>query len=115
MHEASITQSVIDTVLDTVRQECGLCRVTSVHVTVGVCQGIVPESMKMFFDMQKPGTLCENAELVITIQKMEAHCPSCDRDRELDIPILYCSECGTPMTLKKGDEILVTTIEVDED
>ena len=114
MHEASITQSIIDTVLDSIAEQCGPCSVTAVHVTVGVCQGIVPESMRMFFDMQKPDTPLESAELVITTQPVEAYCPACDMNRKLDIPILYCSECGSPMTLKKGNEILVTAIEVDE-
>ena len=114
MHEASITQSIIETVLDTIAEKCGPCSVTAVHVTVGVCQGIVPESMQMFFDMQKPDTPLDTAELVITTQSMEARCPQCGKDKKLDIPILYCTECGSPMTLTKGKEILVTAIEVDE-
>ncbi len=114
MHEASIIQSIIDTVLDTVAKECGPCTVTAVNITAGVCQGLVPESMQLFFDMQKTDPPLEAAELVITMQGMEAHCPVCDKDRRLDIPILYCSECGSTMTLTKGNEILLTAIEVDE-
>ena len=114
MHEASITQSIIESVLETVAQECEKCTVTSVYITVGVSQGIVPESMEMFFEMQKTGTPLENAELVITTQGLEAHCPVCNKDYSLDIPVLYCPECGSPMKLIKGNEILITEIEIEE-
>ena len=114
MHEASITESIIETVLDTIAEKCGPCRVTKVHVTVGVCQGIVPESMQMFFDMQKPDTPLDTTELIITTQPVEAYCHACEQHRKLDIPIMYCTECGSPMTLTKGNEIVVTAIEVDE-
>jgi len=114
MHEASITQSVIDTVLNALESEGIQETVAVVNVIVGVSQGIVPESMQLFFDMQKPGTPLENAELVVTVQKMVAHCPQCDTDRELDIPVMFCGECGSAMTLIKGNEIQVTSIEVEE-
>ncbi|MFC1607507.1 hydrogenase maturation nickel metallochaperone HypA [Candidatus Latescibacterota bacterium] len=114
MHEASITQSVIDTVLNALKSEDIQDTVIAVNIMVGVSQGIVPESMKMFFDMQKPDTPLENSELVVSVQRMEAHCPQCDTDHELDIPVLFCPACGTTMTLTKGNEIQVTSIEVED-
>ena len=66
MHEASITKSILDTVLGIITEKNVKETVIAVHVTVGVCQGMVPESMQMFFDMEKPGTPLENAELVVT-------------------------------------------------
>ena len=89
--------------------------VIAVHVTVGVCQGMVPESMQMFFDMEKPGTPLENAELVVTAQRMMAHCPKCKTEHELDIPVMYCPDCGQPMDLIKGNEILISSIEVEDE
>ena len=92
MHEASITKSILDTVLGIITEKNVKETVIAVHVTVGVCQGMVPESMQMFFDMQKPDTPFEHADLIVTVQRMEAHCPQCDTDHELEIPVMFCSD-----------------------
>ena len=113
MHEGSITQSIIDTVLTTITDENVTGEVKSVYVTVGVCQGLVPESMQMFFDMGKPDTPLENAELIITVQGIVAGCPKCNTEHELDIPVMFCPDCGEPMNLVKGNEIILSSIEVD--
>jgi len=112
MHEASITESIITTVLKTVAAEGLDGPVTAVHITVGVTQGLVPESMQFFFDMEKPGTPLEQADLIVTVQGMVAQCPACNTEHELDIPIMYCPDCGAVMSLVKGDEIIITGIEV---
>ena len=114
MHEASITQSIMDSSLATVGEEHITGYVTAVHVTVGVCQGLVPDSMVMYFDMMKTGTPLENADLAVSVQKMAAHCPACDTGHDLEVPVMYCPDCGTPMSLTKGNEIIITAIEVEE-
>jgi len=114
MHEGSITQSIIDSVLNTIAAEKVTGEVKAVNVTVGVCQGLIPESMQMFFDMGKPDTPLENAELIINVQKMVAGCPECDTEHDLDIPVMFCPDCGEPMNLIKGNEILISSIEVEE-
>jgi hydrogenase nickel incorporation protein HypA/HybF len=115
MHEASITDSIINSVLETLDKENVHGKVTAVSLTTGVCQGLIPESMQMFFDMAKHGTRLENAELLINSQKMVAHCSDCDCDHELDGPVLFCPNCGSPMELIKGNEIIITSIEVDDE
>ena len=112
MHEGSITSSIIETVLDTLDSEGFDGPVESVHITVGVCQGLVPESMQMFFDMEKPGTRLENAELKVAVQGIVARCPVCEREHELDVAVMYCPDCGAPMDMVRGDEIIITEIEV---
>ena len=115
MHEASITSSIIDAVIDSIKTEGLDGTVTMVHITVGVCQGLVPESLKMYFEIGKPGTLLEHAELKVTIQGMIAHCSSCNTDYSLELPDMFCPDCRNPMTLVKGNEILITEIEVECD
>jgi hydrogenase nickel incorporation protein HypA/HybF len=113
MHEASMTSSIIGSVLETLREQDIDGTVTSVQVTVGVCQGMVPDSMQMFFDMEKPGTVLEHAELVVTAQGMVARCNDCSREFDLEIPDLFCPRCARPMELLKGNEIIITGIEVE--
>lgn len=115
MHEASITESIMNAALEEVRKGGISGTVKTVRVTAGVCQGLIPESMVMYYDMEKPGTSLAESELVVTIQPMVARCPVCRVDRELDIPVMLCPECGGVMELIKGKEILITSIEVEDD
>jgi hydrogenase nickel incorporation protein HypA/HybF len=114
MHEASLAQSVVTTVLKLIEdgQVCG--EVKEVHMTIGVCQGVVPESLTMFFDMAKEGTSLEHAELHVVSQGIVAHCDQCYTDYNLEIPNMFCPVCGKTMSLTKGNEILITAIEVEE-
>ena len=115
MHEASITESIVLTVLDILDREPVAGTVTGVGVTVGVTQGLVPESMQMFFDMAKPGTALEHAELKVHAVGIAGRCPVCDEEHELDMPVMFCPSCGGPMDLIRGNEIMVTEIEVEDD
>jgi len=114
MHEAAITQGIIDTALAAIREHAVTQTVRKVCVTVGVSQGLIPESMRMYFDLVKPGTALADAELEITLTPMVARCEACNEKYELDAPILFCRRCGAPMMLVQGKELLVTAIEVDE-
>ncbi|MDP8256249.1 MAG: hydrogenase maturation nickel metallochaperone HypA [Candidatus Alcyoniella australis] len=114
MHEPGITRGIMDTVLETLERERIESVVRKVNVTIGVCQGLVPDAMQMFFEMERPGTPLAEAELVIELQPMIAHCPTCDKQHQLDLPILFCPECGSQMELIQGKELLVTSIEVDQ-
>ncbi len=114
MHEASITQSIIDSVLDTIAEHKVTGEVKVVNVTVGSCQGLIPDSMQMFFDIEKPNTPLKNADLFINVQGIVASCPKCKTEHNLDIPVMFCPDCGEPMNLIKGNEIIISSIEVEE-
>ncbi len=114
MHEAAITKSIIKTVLNTVSEKKITGDIKAVYITAGVCQGLIPESMQMYFDMEKSDSLLKNAELVVNTQGIVAYCMNCDTEHELDIPVMYCPDCGKPMKLIKGNEITISSIEVEE-
>lgn len=114
MHEGAITRSILDAALAALAENEVRGTAREVRVIVGVCQGLVPDAMKMFFDAFKAETPLAEAELVVELQRMVAHCPSCQKDFERDEPILICEECGSPMNLIKGKELLITAIEVEE-
>jgi hydrogenase nickel incorporation protein HypA/HybF len=114
MHEAAITQGIIDTALEAIREHEITQTVRKVCVTVGVSQGLIPDSMRFFFDLVKGDTPLADAELDITLVSMVARCPACAEEFPLANPILLCRKCGGPMELIRGKELMVTAIEVDE-
>ena len=69
MHEAAITQSIVDSVIDTLSEQHVTGNVTEIVVTVGVSQGLIPESMQMYFDMAVPDTPLEEARLNVVVQQ----------------------------------------------
>ena len=87
----------------------------TVNITVGVCQGLIPESMQMFFDMEKVDTPIESAELKVNVQGMVAYCSKCEKEHKLDIPVMFCPDCGEQMSLIKGKEIIISSIEVNNE
>ena len=115
MHEAAITHSIMTSVMQTLEEQYVTGTVTHVYVTVGVTQGIVPDSMQMFFDMEKTGTALEHAVLIIETQGIVGRCGECDAEHALDIPIMYCPDCASPMELIKGNEIIISSIEVEDE
>jgi hydrogenase nickel insertion protein HypA len=114
MHEGSVTKSIIDTVIDINTSKNITGKIKKINITVGVCQGLVPESMIMFFDMEKPGTILENTELRVNVQNIVAECPVCNNTHILEIPVMYCPDCGGVMKMVKGNEIIIDNLEVEE-
>ena len=114
MHEAAITQGIIDTVLETIREHGIDVPVRKVNVTIGVCQGLIPESMQMYFDMATEHTPLAGSELVLTVQPIVAWCRGCKHELELSEAVLICPQCAFPMDLRKGTELNVSSIEVDQ-
>lgn len=114
MHEGAITQAIIDSALESLAAHQVSGRAVQVKVTVGVAQGLVPDAMRMFFDLQKTDTPLAAAELVVTMQPLIGRCAECAKDFELTEPFMYCPDCGTAMSLIKGKEVLLTAIEVEQ-
>ena len=114
MHEAAVTESIIASVAETLKDEGITDGVIAVNVTVGVCQGIVGDSMQFYFDLMKPGTPLEGAELIVEEEGMSARCNDCGHECELDLPVLLCTECGGAMTMTGGRDIIITSIEVED-
>jgi hydrogenase nickel incorporation protein HypA/HybF len=114
MHEGPTTQSIIDIAIAALEEQGVTGRVVSVHVTVGVTQGMVPDAMQMFFEMQTPGTPLEGATLEIKLQSIVGHCAACDVEHELEEAFMLCPTCDGPLKMIKGKELLLTSIEVDQ-
>ena len=83
MHEAAITDSMVRLVLDQARAH-GARVVRRVRVTVGGMSGIVPESMRFYFEELTAETPAEGAALEIRVVPTRAACLSCGHDFVLE-------------------------------
>jgi hydrogenase nickel incorporation protein HypA/HybF len=125
MHELSMAQAIVDTVLDAA-QKNEAQDVLEVTIEIGQLTMLNPEQLKFLLDVIIEGTLLENSEILIEEIPVEIKCQSCDFKGEANtegsdhyLAIVLCPECGgRNVEITKGRECNVKNIrieKVDED
>lgn len=108
MHELSITQSVVDAVLERTEGR----RVTAVRLQVGALSGVVADAMRFCFELVTAGTSLESAELEIDEVKGMAKCNACGDQFTLSDLILLCPCGSADVRVESGRELSITSVEV---
>lgn len=108
MHELSITQSVVDAVVE----KMDGATVTSVRLEIGKLSGVVPDSVRFCFDVICAGTALEGAELDIVETPGSARCRDCESEFQLDDMIRLCP-CGSAnVEVLGGQQLRIKSVEV---
>lgn len=111
MHEYSLVQAL----LQRVEQEARSQEATAVHrvtVRIGPLAGVERDLFATAYQLCRPGTLCDRAELVIADEDITWRCEVCDEV----IPagsVLFCPACGCPGRLAGGDALMLERIELE--
>ncbi len=79
MHEASITQAMLNLALEHAQG----CRITDIYLRVGMMSLVVPESVEFYFEYLSQGTLAEGAMLHFETVPLEMTCLDCGRQADL--------------------------------
>ena len=108
MHELSITQSVVDTVVERTNG----ARVTAVHLTIGRLSGVVPDAVRFCFELLADGTPLQGARLDIAEPVGQASCRGCGRHFQLRELILLCPCGSADVSVDDGQQLAVTSVEV---
>jgi hydrogenase nickel incorporation protein HypA/HybF len=112
MHEASIVESLIELVRQNVSDVGSVRRV---NVSVGLLSGVSPDAMQFYFEIMRPDALNSEAELVVSLEPLLAHCRNCGRDHSLDETAWLCPACGAgALTFLNGDELDLRSVEVED-
>lgn len=108
MHELSITQSVIDAVVE----KMDGATVKSVRLEIGKLSGVVPDSVRFCFDVICAGTMLEGARLDIDETPGLARCRDCAGEFALDDLIMLCP-CGSAnVEILAGRQLRIKSVEV---
>ncbi len=113
MHELSITQSMLELVLDQVKK-AGAGKVNTINLVIGEMCGYVEESVQFYFDFLSKGTPAEKARLSFTMVPAQARCRACGnifRVKEMDWACPNCRQVSPEIVA--GRELKVESIEVD--
>ena len=109
MHELGITQSIVETVLDSVGQR----RITGLCLEIGALSGVVSDSVRFCFDIVAQGTALEGARLNIVEPPGRGCCRECGADFELDDLIVLCPCGSADVAVTAGRQLRVTSVEVE--
>jgi hydrogenase nickel incorporation protein HypA/HybF len=108
MHEMSITQSVVDAIVE----KLGDTTVKSVRLEIGRLSGVVPDSVRFCFDVLCSGTSLDGAALEIDEPSGRARCRDCGAEFTLDDFILLCPCASANVEVLAGRELRITSVEV---
>jgi len=113
MHELSITESMLDIVLDQA-QKNGAERVQAINLVIGEMSGVVDDCVRFYFDFLVKGTIAEGATLSFTRVPARARCRNCGRVFKLKEFDWSCPDCGQDsIEITAGKELFVESIEVE--
>ncbi|HKA28895.1 MAG TPA: hydrogenase maturation nickel metallochaperone HypA [Candidatus Binatia bacterium] len=111
MHEYGLVQAL----LERVEREASAHEAAAVHrviVRIGPLAGVDRELFADAYRMCRPGTRCEDAELLLETEEVDWRCRACNAA----IPAgaaLVCPTCGWPARLAGGDAIVLERIELE--
>ncbi len=113
MHEMGIIAGVIDSVR-TSAEDAGATKVDAVSLSIGQMTEVIEDVLKFAWEALTEGTICEGAELRVTMIAPRSLCPECGQEFEHDRFHRGCPYCDNPLTeLVAGREMRIDSIEVD--
>lgn len=113
MHELAITQSMFDLILDK-GQQVEAKRVGKINLVIGEMTGVVPDSVRFYFEIISKGSIAEQAALSINIVPAQATCQQCHHTFVLPQFDWTCPECqGNILNISGGNELFLESIEVE--
>lgn len=101
MHEYPFTQQLLQTVQRQAR-ESQATSVTTVTLVVGDRSGVVGESVQLYWEILREGTICENTELRIVAVRSPWLCTACGLEFDRELFSFSCPECGADALPTKG-------------
>lgn len=117
MHELSICQGIVEVATAAL---AGLPRprprVTTVSVRIGRLTGVVPDSLRYYFDLLVAGTPLAGAALGIEEVPIRGRCADCDARFTIDQLCFTCPACGSGFVeLLSGRELQVVALDTAEE
>jgi hydrogenase nickel incorporation protein HypA/HybF len=108
MHELSITQSLVEAVLN----RTGGRLVTGVNLRIGPLSGVLPDAVRFCFEVVSADTPLAGAVLRIDEPQGRGRCRSCRDEFVLEDMFLLCPCGSADVEIVSGRELMVTSVEV---
>lgn len=114
MHELAICKGIIEVAAAAL--SAPMPRVSSVSVRIGRLTGVVPDSLRYYFDLLSPETPLAGAALLLEEVPIRGRCADCSADFEIDTLTFTCPRCDSGFVdLLSGRELQVVSLETAEE
>lgn len=114
MHELSIAQSILETVLGEAERR----NLTAVHIIglrIGAMTDIVPEALEFGFNALKADTFLKDTNLKIETVPIKGYCEKCQQRFEVQEFIFVCPNCySNKIKTEQGSELDIAYLEVED-
>lgn len=108
MHELSITQTIINAVVDAA-QGAAVRRIT---LEIGELSAILPDSIQFCFEACIPNTPLAGAELDILTVPGRGRCRNCGHEMLLEVPYGICDQCDSlAIDIIAGQGLVILSME----
>ena len=116
MHELSLCESVLRTVLAELARQAAGARLLKVRVAVGGLRQVVPESLTFAYEALSAGTRAEGSTLEIVEVPITARCRKCAWEGRIEARLFYCGACrAADVEVLTGKELYLESLEIDDD
>jgi len=114
MHELSIAQSILETVISEAEKR-SLKRVSIIGLRIGALTDIVPEALEFGFNALKADTILAQTELHIETVPIKGYCEKCMEHFEVSEFIFVCPKCySNKIKTEQGSELDIAFLEVED-
>jgi len=121
MHELSMAQAIVDTVLDAAKKN-NAEEIVEVTIEIGMLTMLNPEQLTFLLDVLAEGTLLENAKIIIEDVPVEINCRNCQYTGLANtdgsdhyLAIVLCPQCGgRDVETLTGKECAVKKIKIEK-
>jgi len=105
MHEMSIAQAVIDTVLREM-QHRSIPRVSKIALRIGVWSGVMADAVRFSYERLRLDTALQDTSLEIEQVGLQLYCRQCGQTTEVHSATLTCPSCQSDqIQVSGGDEL----------
>ena len=112
MHELSIANAIVETVLQEIQQQ-NLAAVQTIVLRVGTLSGVVPEALQFGFEAIISDTPLAKTKLEIERIPVQGKCRTCDHDFTVADFIFACPACDSgQIEVTHGEELEIAYLEV---
>ncbi|MFB9907826.1 hydrogenase maturation nickel metallochaperone HypA [Allokutzneria oryzae] len=109
MHELSITQSIVEAIVE----RMGDTRISGVRLEIGKLSGVMVDSVRFCFELVAEGTTVQGARLVVDEPAGGARCRDCAEEFGVEGLIVLCPACGSAdADVLSGRELRIKSVEV---
>ncbi|MFC1498946.1 hydrogenase maturation nickel metallochaperone HypA [Verrucomicrobiota bacterium] len=117
MHELSICQSLVDSIIAELDKiEPRPKSLVKARMIVGELRQIVPEYMHEAYSAISKGTIIEGSELEIKTVAISGKCKACGWKGDLQRALFRCKECESgDLDLSGGMELYLDNLEVEKE